>query len=70
MVDIELELLVRIESYRRLIEKTRKQAFNDSECGYEGSAQFNKGQQFALSYVADDLEALLAKIRKGANQHG
>ena len=64
MEDIITAIDTRIDTYRQLIEKTRKQVFMDSEYGYEGSSQFNKGQQFAYEIMTSDLEELLNRIKK------
>lgn len=68
MQDIITAIEVRIDTYKRLIERTRKQAYIDSEYGYEGSSQFNKGQQFAYEIIVSDLEELLARFKKEEGQ--
>lgn len=54
----------KISSYSRTAERVRLQAFNDSEAGYEGSYQFNKGQQFVLEYVIEDLQIVLQSFKE------
>lgn len=56
-------LETKLDTYNRAKERTRRQAFYDSECGYHESAQFNKGQEFALGYVIDDLQIILQKLK-------
>lgn len=47
-----------LDAYRLHYERSKRQAFLDSEYGYHESCQFNRGQQFVLEYVIQDLEAL------------
>lgn len=49
-------LETKIDTYKRQAERTRRQAYIDDEYGYHESAKFNKGQQFALEYVINDLQ--------------
>lgn len=65
---MELEIAItrletRIDSYTRTAKRTKKQAVYDAECGYRESAQFNKGQQFALEYVIEDLNIVLLGLK-------
>lgn len=57
------QLEARIDTYERAKERARKQALYDGECGYHESAQFNKGQQFALDYVVEDLQIVLEGLK-------
>lgn len=59
----------RIDSYIRIAEKASRQALYDGECGYRESAQFNKGQEFALHYVIDDFQIVLQGL-KAVMDHG
>lgn len=52
-----------IECYRRRSDAKKNIAFRYAEEGYDGSAQFNKGQAFALDYVADELDSVLSSLR-------
>lgn len=36
----------------------------DGEYGYHESAQFNKGQEFALNYVIEDLQIILQGLKE------
>ena len=55
-------LTARIDSYRRISSEKKKMAFDNAECGYRESAQFDKGQAFALGYVVDDLQIVLDSL--------
>ena len=57
------ELETKIDTYKRAKERVQKQALQDSEYGYHETAQFNKGQQFALSYVIEDLQIVLQGLK-------
>lgn len=52
-----------IDSYTRIAEKASRQAFLDCECGNHESSRFNKGQQFALQYVIEDLQIILQGLK-------
>ena len=57
-------LETKLDTYNRAAQRTKKQAINDGECGYRESARFNKGQQFALEYVIDDLQIILNELKE------
>ena len=64
----ELELAItrmetRIDAYNRTAQRTKKQAQYEAECGYRETAQFNRGQQFALEYVIEDLQIVLQGLK-------
>lgn len=64
-IDLCIDRLdAKIDCYIRLSEKASRQALYDSECGYHESAQFNKGQQFALEYVIQDLQIVLQGLKE------
>lgn len=54
----------KIDSYKRNAERAKRQAFSDGECGYRESAEFNRGQQFALEYVVYDLQIILNALKE------
>lgn len=56
-------LQTKIDSYTRIAEQKKKQAIYNSECGYRESAQFDKGQVFALKYVTEDLQIILESLK-------
>ena len=56
-------LTARIDSYRRISSEKKKIAFDNAECGYRESAQFDKGQAFVLEYVVDDLQIILDSLK-------
>lgn len=56
-------LEAKIDTYERAKERVRKQALYEGECGYRETAQFNKGQQFALNYVVEDLQIILEGLK-------
>lgn len=53
----------KIDSYIRTAERCSRQAFYDNECGYRESARFNKGQEFTLQYVIEDLQIILKNLK-------
>ena len=55
-------LTARIDSYRRISIKQYNIASHYAECGYRESAQFRKGQAFALGYVEYDLQIILDSL--------
>lgn len=64
----ELELAIirletRIDTYNRAAQRSKKQAIYEAECGYRETAQFNKGQQFALEYVVEHLQIILQGLK-------
>lgn len=58
-----LRLEEMIGCYRRRSSAKKTSAFNNAEAGYRESAQFDKGQAFALEYVADELDGVLASFK-------
>ena len=56
-------LETKLDTYNRAKERTKKQAIMDGECGYYESAQFNKGQTFALDYVIEDMQIILQGLK-------
>lgn len=56
-------LETRIDSYTRIAAQKKKQAIYNNECGYRESAQFDKGQAFALQYVSEDLQIILDSLK-------
>lgn len=64
----ELELAItrletKIDTFNRAAQRTKKLAIYCAECGYKETAQFNKGQQFALEYVVEDLQIILQGLK-------
>lgn len=64
----QLELTItrletRIDSYIRTAERTSRQALYEAECGNGETARFNKGQEFALHYVIEDLQIILQGLK-------
>lgn len=57
-MDPRTKLSCLLDAYRLHHARAKKQAFMDAEYGYHQSSQFNRGQQFVLEYVIQDLELL------------
>lgn len=53
-----------LDTYNRAKERAKKQAIMDRECGDHESAQFNKGQEFALDYVIEHLQIILEGLKE------
>lgn len=58
-----IKLQTTIDSYNHTKEHSRRTALEDGECGYHQSAAFNKGQEFTLEYVIQDLKNILNALQ-------
>lgn len=58
-----IRLQTKIDSYNHTKERARRTALEDGEYGYHQSAAFNKGQEFTLEYVIQDLKIIVNALQ-------